>query len=375
MTAPRVAFLWNHLSGYFAASLEALLDTGAEVLLVYRTADAAAPYADFPVAEKVEHLSWSDTISADTIRAALDAFDPHGLVVNSWNAGVYRKVAREMRGKTARILTMDNQWLGTPKQWAGIAAARFVVRPMAEAVFVAGERQAVFTGKLGFPAERLLWGLYTCDHPRFSAVAERRAGPLDRRFLFVGRLVKEKGVDTLAAAYRDYRSAVGDPWPLVVAGTGPLGELLAEVEGVEMLGFTQPADLPAVFERAGCLVLPSRFEPWATVIHEAAAAGLAVICTDACGASTRFLLDGYNGVLTPADKPSALTDAFRRLHRTSAEELSAMSEASRSLARQLTPQRWAATLLRGIADLRDDLGMAPVGADTGVGDAAGLALP
>ena len=70
---------------------------------------------------------------------------------------------------------------------------------------------------------------------------------------------------------------------------------LVGVHGVEMLGFVQPDDLPAVLERAGCLVLPSRFEPWGVVVHEAAAAGLPIVCTPVCGAATRLVLDGYNG--------------------------------------------------------------------------------
>src|SRR5690606_12298285 len=119
----------------------------------------------------------------------------------------------------------------------------------------------------------LLWGVNTCDQPLFAQVAERRgdAAP-PRRFLFVGRLVPDKGVDVLAAAYRAYRAAAEDPWPLLVRGVGPRADELAGLEGVEMLGFVQPPDLPAVFERAGCLVLPSRHEPWAGVVHAAGSA-------------------------------------------------------------------------------------------------------
>ena len=87
----------------------------------------------------------------------------------------------------------------------------------------------------------------------------------------------------------------------VAPGVGPLADTIGSIDGVDMLGFVQPDEMPSVFARAGCLVLPSRHEPWAVVIHEAASAGLPVVCTRACGASTRLVLDGLNGaVVSPS---------------------------------------------------------------------------
>jgi glycosyltransferase involved in cell wall biosynthesis len=258
------------------------------------------------------------------------------------------------------LLSFPNQWFATPKQWAGVLASQFLLRPTYDAAYVCDERAAVFAAKLGFPAERLVWGMNTCDHPRFAAVAEDRGAALPPpAFLFVGRLVPHKAVDVLAAGYATYRGAVDDPWPLLVAGTGPDAELLRGGDGVEMLGFVQPAELPKVFEQAGCLVLPSRFEPWAVAVHEAAAAGLPVICTRVCGASTRLVLDGYNGVVVTPDDPPALASALGRIHRAGDDGRRAMGEASSSLALQYTPQRWARNLLQRIPDLRAEIGLDP----------------
>jgi glycosyltransferase involved in cell wall biosynthesis len=153
---------------------------------------------------------------------------------------------------------------------------------------------------------------------------------------------------------------VEDPWPLVVAGTGPDARLLDGIDGVDQLGFVQPADLPDVFARAGCFVLPSRFEPWGVVVHEAAAAGLPVIASRACGASTRLVLDGFNGVVVTPGDVEALAGAFERMHRLTAGERRAMGSASHLLAGQYTPERWAENLLRRIPELRDQLGLDPV---------------
>jgi glycosyltransferase involved in cell wall biosynthesis len=357
---PRVAVLWAALSGYHYASLQALQDHGAELLVYRQSTRPDAPFDLAAIEAGVATTVWSDAPDEPGLERALDEFEPDAVVVCSWHIGGYRRAARRLRGKTLRIVTFHNQWIASPKQLGGMLLAPWVLRPTYDVAFVCDERQAIFANKLGFPTDRQLWGVNTCDHPRFAAVAEQRKGALPpKAFLFVGRLVADKAIDVLAAAYRDYRSAVADPWPLLVAGTGPDAALLQGQPGVDMLGFVQPDDLPDVYAQSGCLVLPSRFEPWAIAIHEAAAAGLPVVCTAACGASTRLVLDGYNGAVIPADNAAALARALGRMHGSSDEERRAMGVASESLAEQYTPDRWATNLLRRIPELRVQIGLDP----------------
>jgi glycosyltransferase involved in cell wall biosynthesis len=256
---------------------------------------------------------------------------------------------------------MDNQWWATPKQILGVGTSPVLVRPAYDAAFVPGERSADFARRLGFPDERIIRGIYSCDHPRFDAVAEARgdAAPAPA-FAFVGRLVVEKGIDVLAQGYRRYRQLTTDPWPLLVGGVGPESRELAELPGVDILGFVQPDDLPHLLARAGCLVLPSRFEPWGVVVHEATTAGLPVVCTSVCGAASRLVLDGYNGAVVSPGDADALARALLRISTAGPSTLRAMSVASRSLARQFTPERWATHLLGRALELRGLLGLPPV---------------
>lgn len=352
----RVAILWKQLSGYANASFTALQRAGAELMVVHRAATSDAPFDDAALTLDCAGHAWSEAPDEARVRRELERFGPDALLVISWDVGPYRRIARSMRGRTLRVLCMDNSWLGTPKQWAGRIASPAVIRPCYDVAFLPGERQAAFARRLGFADEEILWGLYTCDHPTFAAVADRRTGAPPPAFLFVGRLVDSKGADVLAAAYRTYRRSAGAAWPLLVSGTGPMAGVLDGAPGVEMLGFVQPSDIPAVFARAGCLVTPSRFEPWGVVIHEAASAGLPVICSSACGASTRLVLDGYNGAVVPAGNADRLADAMVQV--ASAPDLALMGRRSAQLAAQFTPQRWAGYLLDRVAALRPRYGLA-----------------
>jgi glycosyltransferase involved in cell wall biosynthesis len=352
----RVAILWKQLSGYASASFAALQREGAELMVVHRAATGDAPFDDGALTLDCAGHAWSEGPDEARLRSELERFAPDALLVISWDIGAYRHISRAMRGFTLRVLCMDNSWLGTPKQWAGRIASPAVIRPCYDVAFLPGERQAAFARRLGFADDEILWGLYSCDHPTFAAVADGRTGEPPPAFLFVGRLVDSKGADVLAGAYRTYRAAAEEPWPLLVSGTGPRAGVLAGAHGVEMLGFVQPSEMPAVFSRAGCLVTPSRFEPWGVVIHEATSAGLPVICSTACGASTRLVLDGYNGAVVPVGDADRLAEAMT--HVASAPDLALMGRRSSQLAGQFTPQRWASYLLDRAAALRPRYGLA-----------------
>jgi len=358
----RVAILWMQLAGYTSACFRALAAEGVDIHLVYAEAASNAPYDVTRMASGFAGHHWGDAPDEARIEREMESFSPDAILVCSWNVGAYRRVARSMRGRTLRVLCMDNAWMATPKQWAGVLVSPFVIRPAYDIAFLPGERQAAFARRLGFSDDQILWGLYTCDHDEFSAPSVD-ASPVNStpnsqaRFVFVGRLVESKGADVLAQAYVRYRGLVSDPWPLLVCGVGPLAAAMQGVPGVELRGFVQPADLPLVFHQAACLVLPSTWEPWGVVVHEATTAGLAVVCTAACGAASRLVLDGYNGAVVKAGDHEGLARAMADISDADPDSLRTMRARSEELARQFTPQRWARYLVRGIERHRDALAL------------------
>ncbi len=343
----RVLVLWPQLASYTSACFRALQAEGADVHVLHRRATPDAPYDDDELNAGLSAESWQDSVDDDTVERTIARVRPDVILAASWNVGAYRRRLRARRGQVLRIVFMDNAWLATPKQWAGRLARRAIISPTFDAAFVSGERQATFARHLGFPTDRILWGNYACAETFFTGPRE----DAPRTFGFVGRLADEKGVDVLAAAYRSYAATEAEAWPLVVAGVGPRRALLEDLPGVEMAGFVRPADLPALLERFGCLVLPSTFEPWGVVVQEAAASGLPVVCTDACGASTRLVLDGYNGRVVPAGDPVALAGALRWVAGLPDERRAELSRASVGLAAQYTPARWARYFLDRCAEL------------------------
>lgn len=352
----RFYLAWQYITGYSTSGMRALVEQGHDVRLMYQEAlvhpPFLAPFDDAELTKGLEAVGWTGQPDEDLLMAELEEFQPEVLLVNSWHIPAYMNAARRWRGRALRIVVMDHQWLGTPKQWLGRLTRQVYIQPRFDAAFMPGDEQAVFARNLGFKQHEIIVGLYTCDNPFFTGPQD----PPRDSFLFTGRLVDTKGVDVLADAYRAYRQQASDPWPLVVAGMGPMDEELKAIDGVQLLGFVSPKDLPAVMAEAGCMVLPSRFEPWGVVVQEAAASGQAVICTSTCGAASRLVLDGYNGRVVAPGKPQELTNAMHWITNADPEHRVAISRRSVELAKQYTPQRWAEHLAERCDELLPQVG-------------------
>jgi glycosyltransferase involved in cell wall biosynthesis len=159
-----------------------------------------------------------------------------------------------------------------------------------------------------------------------------------RQFIFVGRLVEEKGVTLLLDAYRDYRQAVAHPWKLVIVGEGYLNE--CKLEGVEFRGPLSPKEVSIEMRNSSAFVLPSTFEPWAVVIQEAAASRLPIIASDECGAVPHYLHNGLNGFRVKTNSNKALVEALVSMSELSDRQLESMSRYSWRLAQNQSQESW-----------------------------------
>jgi len=357
----RVAVLWTGLSGYLNACLKVLAATEEVELFVANMRPLKEGPFDDAIFSWIENrYQWESVVDTDELIPLLDRFQPDVILCANWHSKGYRKTLKHFKGRAVRIFTSDRPWMGTPKQWLGVITSRFYLHPICEAIFVAGDRQAIFARKMGFKQQNILRGLLSCDHEKFSAIYREREKSLSepRTFVYVGRFSSEKGLDVLVQAYGLYRSMSSDPWPLKCYGTGPLSGLLEGVNGIERQGFCQPDDLPNEFIEANCLILSSIYDGWAIVVHEAAAAGMGVIVSDAVGASVHLVQDSYNGYIVETGDVDELAQAMLRYASLSRNERKEMGANSYRMSLQFTPEQWTNTLVskskRILAKLREN---------------------
>jgi glycosyltransferase involved in cell wall biosynthesis len=345
----RLAILWTALSGYMNACLKELSTReNVELFVCHQLPAEDAPFHDGQFAWLSNRMAWRVQLDLRDLPERLRAFSPDVMIIPSWHVPMYRRAGRDFANRCWRVMAMDNPWQGSLKQRLGILVSPLYLKPMTDVVWLPGERQAMFARKLGFPQSKIMRGIYSCDHAAFEAVHLARIQkdePLPRRFVFIGRLVEDKCVDKLARAYRLYRERYAVPWPLTCCGSGPMKSLLEKEDGIEMAGFVQPDRIPQVLASAACLILPSRFEPWALVVHEAAAAGRLILASENVGAVPHLVQPGYNGFIFSNEDVAGLAALMSRVSAMGDARLDAMSRASYMLSKQFSPRRWADTLL------------------------------
>jgi len=354
----KVAILWTQLSGYLNACMKELaVRDNIDLFVCHEAPGKDAPFDEGQFAWITKRFMWRTQLDLYSLEQQLRAFAPDILVVAGWHIPAYRRLAKKLQSKCWRVMTMDNPWAATVRQRVGTWIAPYYLRSIADVAWVPGERQAVFARKLGFQQGAILRGLYACDQAAFEAMHLQRLAegrPVPRFFLFAGRFSPQKGLDTLVRAYQAYRETDPDPWPLICCGAGPLRSHLEAKPGIRIEGFVQPAHMPPLFAAAGCLVVPSVFEPWALVIHEAVSAGLLALASEKAGAAVHLVQPGYNGFIFDSQDAAGLASLMSQISAMSDSQLDAMSRASHSLSLQFSPQRWADTLLDAFHVLRHE---------------------
>ena len=334
----RVDILWNQPTGYLAACLNELALVADVSLSFPAERDGASLAAVSLFSDAIDLRPWAAE-SGSTFQPRPGA--PDRLLVSGWTHRPYLRYAPELAGQTRRILTMDNQWHGTVKQRAASGLRRFTMRPYFDCAFVPGARQAVFARRLGFDPADISLGSYACDVALFSQMSsEARA----HRLVVVARLVPEKGIDLLLAAYGRHRASSPNPLGLLIVGEGPLSAMCDGLEGVELSGLLTPAEVRDALRASRGLALTSRSEPWGVALHEGATSGLPLLASDACGAADAFV-EPANGWLHKAGDVGGIELGMNCLAEIDDLKWNRMSQHSKTLAVAITPLTWVNALM------------------------------
>ena len=172
--------------------------------------------------------------------------------------------------------------------------------------------------------------------------------PLPPFLCAVGRLVHQKGFDTLIAAFARLPNK---QIHLVILGEGNLRTSL--INQATELGVSARVHLPgfvknpmAVVVRSCLFVLSSRWEGFGNVLVEALATGVPIVATDCPGGPSWILEDGAHGQLVSIEDPDALTSAIMDgLHRPAGTRAARIARARDFSADQIAREYLAKALL------------------------------
>jgi glycosyltransferase involved in cell wall biosynthesis len=138
-------------------------------------------------------------------------------------------------------------------------------------------------------------------------------------FIFVGRIVADKGINELISAFDDF-SKSNPQTKLILVGPfeeelDPLSETTLNIikcnKAIVSVGYQQ--EVRDYFSIANALVFPSYREGFPNVVMQAAAMGLPCIVSNINGCN-EIVQEGFNGLIIPVKNKNAILEAMQCLY-------------------------------------------------------------
>ncbi|MDF2529157.1 MAG: glycosyl transferase [Gammaproteobacteria bacterium] len=134
------------------------------------------------------------------------------------------------------------------------------------------------------------------------------------KFLFVGRLAKEKNLELLIQAFNQLPQ-----YQLSIVGEGPLLAQLKAIAkaNIRFLPYTDNHALSNIYLEHDVFVLTSVSEPWGLVVEEALFYGLPVIVSDRVACHPELVLRYQSGLIIDPNSQNSLIEAINTIAKPS----------------------------------------------------------
>ena len=334
-------------------------------------------------------LMWNNPMSRQRLRESVREFRPHALIFHNilpvGSFGLYEEAEQLglpvlqyvhnfrplspsgtlwVRGALRDDAIRGNQWgevLGGAwdgsvlrtalmayclKRWRVRSSGRQVNAWMAVSDFVA---RKLVEGNL--PREKVV----TLRHCWAPTQSEAGSFPEGDYYLFMGRIVPEKGLPTMLQAWRILEQSMGERCPrLLIAGTGPFEARVLAVahrsSRVESVGFVSGEEKGRLLRHCRALIMPSIWwEPLGLTVYEAYDFARPVIASDS-GGLTETVVPGRTGLQFPRGNAAGLAACVQEIEEAGPGRRSAMGAAGREwLESNASPSLWRGRL-RAIAE-------------------------
>ena len=349
---PRLAIVASHVIQYQAPLFQRLATSGEiEPTVFYCDSAGGEIYHD---REMETALAWDIPLLAGYRHQTLRNYSPLGSL-NGWGLINFALPRLLIKGDFDAVVFMG--W-GAVSYWLGFAACivrripfflygdsneippnNSIRRRLRDSVLralfrraagflVSGRYNADYYRHYGADKTRFFFVPWAVDNDRFereSRLTEAERNELRTVYgispdalviMFSGKLLPRKAPMDLLEAFADLPNR--DRAVLLFLGEGVERQRLEEfcedrsLKNVRITGFLNQSTMPKMYGMSDVFVLTSYFDPRATVVNEAMAAGLACVVSDRIGPSGDIVKDGENGFVIPAGDIAALASRLSR---------------------------------------------------------------
>lgn len=247
------------------------------------------------------------------ISKILDRIQPDVIVASEYNQSVQTAFtwARIHRKK---FVSWTDGTIRSEKDFKGIRIflRKRIIRK-ADSFIASSSSSKELQIKYGANKEKIHVSFLTVKTDAYAILKEKNEGPF--QILFVGRLVKGKGLHLLIETLKNVRGN----YKLIVAGDGPERdnlEKLAEAYGIrskiKFTGFLQREQLTKYYATSQLFVLPTLNDCFGLVILEAMCAKLPVITTIYADGAPDLIENNKSGIILDPNDKDEFTAAIQR---------------------------------------------------------------
>lgn len=173
--------------------------------------------------------------------------------------------------------------------------------------------------------------------------------------LFVGRLVRQKGINFLLEAVKIFQKKYKKTIRVAIVGEGPLKNELVKMckklkimHSVKLLGFKN--DIDRIMKSSKILALPSQSEGFGIVLLEAMKNKLPIIATNV-GGIPEIITNGHEGILIPKKNPKILANSIKIILENSELRKQFIHNAYKKVENQYSIEKYAHSMFNLYSDI------------------------
>ena len=232
---------------------------------------------------------------------------------------------------------------------------RMFINKLVDLYLVNGSLSRQYLRKVIHANQPIIEGVMAADSQNMGSRVQRskkQGNSIDGLvYLFVGRLIKLKGVDHLIRAWSKH-IMVNPKDILYIVGDGPEMVLLKTIsQNTPSIHFEGHVDYDSIhnyYARADVFVIPTLEDNWSLVVPEAMACGLPIATSVYNGCHPELVKEGINGITFDPLEEGSLLSALAFFH---GKNLADMGKASREIEKAYSPEKCANRVFLALEDL------------------------
>lgn len=251
-------------------------------------------------------------IPYDTIKV-LNEINPDVVVASEYNPTVLQALAW-CKSKKRKFVSWSDGTLNSEKNINIIQKlARKIVISNANSYIASSSKTKEAQIHYGAKEDKIKISYLSVDIDKYLFVKKKYK---NKNLLYVGSLIKRKGVDLLLGAL----SNLDSNYRLTIVGEGPEKENLIKqakrlniADNIEFVGFKEGEELKKYYKKSDIFILPTREDCFGLVLLEAICSSLVVISSEYADGASDLIVNNESGYIVNPEDSKEFADKIKML--------------------------------------------------------------